>query len=181
VNSYSRLPPKRLFVFGRLTQLHRALLAQVLQGTAWQLGFRQGSPQDARQLEALFGQALVKDESWGSDGLTTTRMVKRPRVAIDERMNALEPGDAWLRVAPIDKGWRQERVRVAPPSRKQVRKPMPAHAASYFRVPPCRQRSSGGLAQLFASGTIAAPARLPRELLERMVRTFSRRSIAVGQ
>jgi hypothetical protein len=27
----------------------------------------------------------------------------------------LEPGDAWLRVAPIDKDWRQERVRVALP------------------------------------------------------------------
>jgi hypothetical protein len=31
--------------------------------------------------------------------------VERPRVAIDEWMNALEPGDAWLRVAPIDRGW----------------------------------------------------------------------------
>jgi len=36
-------------------------------------------------------------------------------VRVDEWMNALEPGDAWLRVAPIDKGWRQERVRVALP------------------------------------------------------------------
>jgi len=39
-------------------------------------------------------------------------MVERPRVSIDEWMNALEPGDAWLRVAPVDRGWRQERVRV---------------------------------------------------------------------
>lgn len=38
-------------------------------------------------------------------------------MSIDEFMNALEPGDAWLRVAPIDKGWRQERVRVALPRR----------------------------------------------------------------
>ena len=45
-----------------------------------------------------------------------TRRVERPRVAIDEWMNALEPGDAWLRVAPIDRGWRQERVRVALPN-----------------------------------------------------------------
>jgi hypothetical protein len=41
--------------------------------------------------------------------------VERPRVSIDEWMNALEPGDAWLRVAPIDGRWRQERVRVAMP------------------------------------------------------------------
>src|SRR6266567_4774069 len=27
----------------------------------------------------------------------------------------LSPADAWLRVAPIDRGWRQERVRVALP------------------------------------------------------------------
>ena len=98
----------------------RALLPQVLQDTAWQLGFRQRGPQDARQLEALFGQAFVRDESWRSDGLTTTRMVERPRVSIDEWMNALEPGDAWLRVAPIDKGWRQERVRVALPQPRKL-------------------------------------------------------------
>jgi hypothetical protein len=103
-----------------LEAVDRALLAQVLQDTAWQLGFRQGSPQDARQLEALFGQAFVKDESWRSDGLITTRMVERPRVAIDEWMNALEPGDAWLRVAPIDRGWRQERVRVALPQGQKL-------------------------------------------------------------
>jgi hypothetical protein len=99
-----------------LEVVDRALLAQVLQDTAWQLGFRQGSPQDARQLEALFGQAFVRAESWRSDGPTTTRMVERPRVSIDEWMNALEPGDAWLRVAPIDRGWRQEGIRVALPS-----------------------------------------------------------------
>jgi hypothetical protein len=40
-------------------------------------------------------------------------------VSIDEWMNALEPGDAWLRVAPVHRGWRQERVRVALPSRTQ--------------------------------------------------------------
>jgi hypothetical protein len=48
-------------------------------------------------------------------------------------MNALEPGDAWLRVAPIDRGWRLERVRVALPTtrksvwkvrRKEARKPI---------------------------------------------------------
>src|SRR5207253_8047966 len=87
--------------------------------TAWQRAFRQGSPQDARQVEALFGQAWIKDEAWRSDGMTTTRLVERPRVSTDEWMNALEPGDAWLRVAPIDKGWRQVRVRVALPTRIQ--------------------------------------------------------------
>jgi hypothetical protein len=98
-----------------LEAVDRALLPQVLQDTAWQLAFRQGSPQDAERVQALFGQAYVKDESWRSDGMTTARLVERPRVAVDEWMNALEPGDAWLRVAPIDRGWRQERVRVALP------------------------------------------------------------------
>jgi hypothetical protein len=100
-----------------LEAVDRALLPQVLQGTAWQLAFRQGSPQDAARMESLFGQARVKDELWRSDGMVTTRLVERPRVTVDEWMNALEPGDAWLRVAPIDTGWRQERVRVALPTR----------------------------------------------------------------
>jgi hypothetical protein len=102
-----------------LEAVDRALLPLVLQDTAWQLAFRQGSPQDAERMEVLFGRARVKDESWRSDEVVTTRMVDRPRVTVDEWMNALEPGDAWLRVAPIDRGWRQERVRVALP---QVRK-----------------------------------------------------------
>lgn len=103
-----------------LEAVDRALLPQVLQDTAWQLAFRQGSPQDAERMQALFGLARVTDQSWSNDGRTVTRMVDRPRVPIDEWMNALEPGDAWLRVAPIDRGWRQVRVRVALPStRKQ--------------------------------------------------------------
>ena len=65
-----------------LEAVDRALLSQVLQDTAWQLAFRQGSPQDAEGMQ--------------------------------------EPGDAWLRVAPIDKGWRQERVRVALPTRLET-------------------------------------------------------------
>jgi hypothetical protein len=101
-----------------LEAVDRSLLPQVLQDTAWQLAFRQGSPQDAERMQALFGKAWVNDESWSSDGRTTTRRVERPRVSIDEWMNALEPGDAWLRVAPVDRGWRQERVRVALPTRK---------------------------------------------------------------
>src|SRR5207249_2274364 len=98
-----------------LKAVDRPLLPQVLQDTAWQMGFRQGSPRDAQHMRDLFGQAWVKDESWRSDGLVTTRMVERPRVPVDEWMNDLQPGDAWLRVAPIDRGWRQERVRVALP------------------------------------------------------------------
>jgi hypothetical protein len=100
-----------------LEAVDRALLPQVLQDTAWQLAFRQGSPQDAERMQALFGHAYVEDLTRYSDGRFSTRHVERPRVAIDEWMNALEPGDAWLRVAPIDHGWRQERVRVALPSR----------------------------------------------------------------
>jgi hypothetical protein len=103
-----------------LEAVDRALLPQVLQDTAWQLAFGQGSPQDAERMQALFGQARVKDESWRCDGMVTTRLVERPRVSIDEWMNALGPGDAWLRVAPIDKGWRQERVRVALPRPRKL-------------------------------------------------------------
>jgi hypothetical protein len=98
-----------------LEAVDHALLPQVLQDTAWQLAFRQGSPQDAERMQALFGKAWTIDESWSNDGRTTTRRVERWRVSIDEFMNALEPGDAWLRVAPVDRGWRQERVRVALP------------------------------------------------------------------
>jgi len=115
-----------------LEAVDRSLLPQVLQDTAWQLGFRQGSPHDARQMEALFGQAWVEDVAWRSDGMTTTRRVERPRVSIDEWMNDLQPGDAWLRVAPIDRGWRQERVRVALP---QPVTPAPARIPHMSRQP----------------------------------------------
>ncbi len=100
-----------------LEAVDRALLPQVLQDTAWQLAFRQGSPRDADQMQAVFGQAWTEDLTRWSDGRSSSRYVERPRVSIDEFMNALEPGDAWLRVAPVDRGWRQERVRVALPSR----------------------------------------------------------------
>src|SRR5207302_7033343 len=48
---------------GDLEAVDRALPPQVLQDTAWQLAFRRGSPQDARHMEALFGQAWMNDES----------------------------------------------------------------------------------------------------------------------
>src|SRR4051794_20863113 len=86
-----------------LEAVDRALLPQVLQDTAWQLAFRQGSPQDAERMQALFGQAWVEDRTRYSDGRDSWRRVERPRVRVDEWMNALEPGDAWLRVAPIDR------------------------------------------------------------------------------
>jgi hypothetical protein len=82
------------------------------------------SPHDARQVEALFGQAWMIDESWSTDGRVTQRQVERPRVAIDEWMNALEPSDAWIRVAPIDQGWRQQRVRVAMPRSPMLGQPV---------------------------------------------------------
>jgi hypothetical protein len=106
-----------------LEAVDRALVHQVLQDTAWQIGFRQGSPRDAELLQALFGQEWVEDVSWRSDGLLTTRRVQRPRVPVDEWMNGLHPGDAWLRRAPIDRGWGQDRIRVAQP--RPVRLPPP--------------------------------------------------------
>ena len=176
-----------------LEAVDRALLPQVLQDTAWQLVFRQGSPQDAERMQALFGQAWVKDESWRSDGTTTTRMVERPRVSIDEWMNALEPGDAWLRVAPVDRGWRQQRVRVALPTRKEPsesdseinaphvgRGHFPSEQSSPPRPPrgPLPRPSSGGgerTPSLSAPGEPTSTKRLPApppecppELLKRM-------------
>src|SRR5947209_17281848 len=103
-----------------LEAVDRALVHQVLQDTAWQMGFRQGSPRDAQHMQALFGQAFVIDESWTNNGRVTKRQVERPRVPVDEWMNSLEPGDAWLRVAPIDRGWRQVRVRVALPQPRKL-------------------------------------------------------------
>ena len=99
-----------------LRAVQPALVDQVLQDTAWQIGFRQGSPRDAQMMQALFGQHWVEDVTRYSDGRSSYRPVERPRVPIDEWMNGLHPGDAWLRVAPVDRGWRQERVRVALPT-----------------------------------------------------------------
>jgi hypothetical protein len=104
-----------------LESVDRALVHQVLQDTAWQLAFRQGSPRDAEHLEKLFGRAWVTvNSSWRSDGLRTKQLVERARVPIDEWMNTLHPGDAWLRVAPIDRGWQQVRVRVALPQHRST-------------------------------------------------------------
>ena len=158
-----------------LEAVDRALLPQVLQDTAWQLAFRQGSPQDAERMQALFGKAWVNDESWSNDGRTMTRRVERPRVSIDEWMNALEPGDAWLRVAPIDQGWRQERVRVALPTgassemariaRHNHRGAVPRGVRTSLRAGrrTCLHAHSAARAAATASA-----AGLPAELLERM-------------
>jgi hypothetical protein len=97
--------------------------ALVKPDTSWQVGFRQGGPRDAELLRDLFGQTWSVDETWSSDGRVTKRQVQRWRVDTDEWMNHLEPGDGWLRVAPVDRRWRQERIRVALP---KVTRPLPA-------------------------------------------------------
>jgi hypothetical protein len=167
-----------------LEAVDRALLPQVLQDTAWQLAFRQGSPQDAERMQALFGQAWVTDESWSNDGRVTKRRVERPRVSIDEWMNALEPGDAWLRVAPIDRGWRQVRVRVAlprpaePSSETALRKSSRNHVSEGRRVvsegvvseaPPDRDMSEARAALPgSARGLPPVPPDCQVELVEKM-------------
>jgi len=105
-----------------LRAVDHALVDQVLQDTAFQIGFRQGSPHDAALMESLFGQVWQEDVTRYSDGRTSSRLVERPRVAAEEWENGLDRGDAWLRVAPVDRGWRQERVRVALP---KVVQPLP--------------------------------------------------------
>ena len=95
-----------------LRSVQPALVDQVLQDTAFQVAFRQGSPADAALMESLFGLHWTDDVSRRSDGLSTRRAVERPRVPADEWKNGLDKGDAWLRVAPIEGHWRQERIRV---------------------------------------------------------------------
>jgi hypothetical protein len=58
----------------------RALFSQLLQDTAWQLAFRQGSPDDARHMETLVRQALTDDYMRGRDGGRSSRSVQRQRV-----------------------------------------------------------------------------------------------------
>jgi hypothetical protein len=85
-----------------------------------------------------------------------------------------QPGDAWLRVAPIDKGWRQERVRVAlPKARKLVSETsLGNHVSECGRVvsegvvsearPPTRDMPA-------TQGVLpAVPPDCPAELVERM-------------
>jgi hypothetical protein len=122
-----------------LEAVDRALLPQVLQDTAWQLVFRQGSPVDARHMEALFGQAWADDFTRWSDGRSSSRQIQRPRVSADEWMNGLRPGDAWLRVAPVDRGWRQHRIRVASATRMRrcccSTTSTPSWSASGYAIP----------------------------------------------
>ncbi len=66
-------------------------------------------------MAALFGKRITNDVMRWSDCRSSVRNVEQPRVLLDEWMNGLQPGDAWLRVAPVDHGWRQVRVRVALP------------------------------------------------------------------
>lgn len=98
-----------------LVAIDRVLLPQVLQDTGWQLAFRQGSPEDAERMQALFGTRWVADIAYSDRGYSTTRTVERPNVPLGEWMNGMQPGDAWLRVAPIDGRGRQQRIRVALP------------------------------------------------------------------
>jgi hypothetical protein len=151
-----------------LEAVDRALLPQVLQDTAWQLAFRQGSPQDAERMQALFGQHYVIDESWSNDGRVTKRQVERPRVPIDEWMNSLQPGDAWLRVAPVDTGWRQERVRVALPkpadmgcSVNEVRSTSSVNDSVTMFDADRRALTDGGLTE---HGGASAPSNIPPSL-----------------
>jgi hypothetical protein len=170
-----------------LEAVDRVLLPQVLQDTAWQLVFRQGSPHDARQVEALFGQGWISDVTNWSDGRLSSRLVERPRVSIDEWMNSLEPGDAWLRVAPIDRGWRQARVRVAlprPSDRKQGSETRSGNtignhvrgggwsvsdrSVSDPSAPPSNMVEAQGELQRAARALPAVPPDCPPDLVEKM-------------
>ncbi len=92
-------------------------------------------------------------------------------MSIDEWMNALEPGDAWLRVAPIDRRWRQERVRVALPT-SVIASDIDSDSKGNTRQAPISERSfraerEGALPPL-PPQLPPVPPHCPRELLERM-------------
>ena len=67
------------------------------------------SPNDLEAVEhTLLTHVLVGDLTRFDDGRFSTRHVERPRVAIDEWMDGLDPRGAWLRVGPIDRGGRRQ-------------------------------------------------------------------------
>jgi hypothetical protein len=90
--------------------VHPTFLRQVLQNTAWQLVFRQGTL-DSAVASRMLGAHADTEQSWRSDGHTTTRdvaAIAQAAAATGERVNvspslleALPVGDAWLRVAPV--------------------------------------------------------------------------------
>ena len=83
-----------------LAAVHSDLPNAVLRSTGWQLVFRQGSPDDAEKMSALFGRAWRDDVSYGSDGRTTTRVRQEPRV-YPSWLTSLPTAHAWFHGAPI--------------------------------------------------------------------------------
>ena len=108
-----------------LEAVDQALLPQIIQDTAWQLVFRQGTLDSARASRIL-GVGSNIEIGYRSDGLSTHRAVEAWGTAsagIGERVNVppsalemLERGDAWLRIAAVDRRVvRLSHVRVALP------------------------------------------------------------------
>jgi hypothetical protein len=112
-----------------LEAVDHTLLSQVVQDTAWQLLFRQGAL-DSAMASRILGVRADVETSLRSDGITTGRRVEAWGTAsagIGERVNVppsvlegLSVGDAWLRIAPVDRRRpRVEHVRVAWPRRPE--------------------------------------------------------------
>jgi hypothetical protein len=102
-----------------LDELSQHALAEAAQNAAWLLAFRQGT-RDSVEASRLLGTRLAEDRIWSSTGRDTVRLVEKP-FALPSELEALVPGEAFLRVPPIERQRvRVERLRVAVPSVSRV-------------------------------------------------------------
>jgi Type IV secretion-system coupling protein DNA-binding domain len=95
-----------------LATVHNDLPDAILRSTGWQVVLRQGSPVDAERMAALFGSELRPDTSNSSDGRSTTRWRREPKVDASQ-LQDLPTGSAWLHVAAIGTEARERITRVA--------------------------------------------------------------------
>jgi hypothetical protein len=137
-----------------LVAVHPDLPNAVLRSTGWQLVLRQGEPEDAGKMSALFGTTWRRDVSHGSDGRSSTRWQEGPRVHPSWLLK-LPTGSGWPRVAPTTPtaGERAERIVVALPAR--TRRP------ALLALPPGASSASSadGEQRITAEGAVAEDER----------------------
>jgi hypothetical protein len=118
-----------------LDELGRHLLARAAQDAAWTLMFRQGTL-DSDRASRMLGVHLVEETAW-RDQQEHTRPAERPWASASE-LEALRPGDALVRVPPVDeRDVRVEHVRVALPRTGELLPP-DRHAVCVSEVPSIR-------------------------------------------
>jgi Type IV secretion-system coupling protein DNA-binding domain len=96
-----------------LEEWGRHLLQRAVQDAAWIMCFRQGTL-DSERASRMLGVRLAEERSWVGER-ESVRVVERPW-APASALEALHPGDAWLRIPAVDgRDVRAEPVRVALP------------------------------------------------------------------